>query len=335
MITRNILLGTFYYSGMGILFNVGLGRRRGIISFHNVLDEVLLKEPYLYHNAVSTQIFEKQIQYLADHWTVQPAAKINDHDVEGLFITFDDGMQNNYTTVLPISEKYGLTALFAVCPGLVVGEIPHIWQHHIYLILKQAVDEAVLLPMDGYDQPVAVTPHDIDPLVVAFSDWVDRQQVVNVYDVIQEICECNNLKYARHDYLPQMFHPMTWEMIADLCARGHVIASHTWSHRILRLLPMQEKIWELESSKAILEEYLSRAVENIVYPYGTGQTVDGETLSLARRVGYRQGFSNVPFKLFEPARMNIGRFGLPPRFFRPDLHATISGFKHLFFERAV
>ena len=74
---------------------------------------------------------------------------------------------------------------------------------------------------------------------------------------------------------------------------------------------MQEKIWELETSKATLEEYLSRAVENIVYPYGTSQTVDGETLSLARRVGYRQGFSNVPFKLFEPAGMNIGRFGLP------------------------
>jgi peptidoglycan/xylan/chitin deacetylase (PgdA/CDA1 family) len=334
MITKKILLGTYYYSGIGVLFNVGLGRRRGIISFHNVLDEVLLKEPYLYRNAVSTQIFEKQIQYLTDHWTVQPAAKINDPDVEGLFITFDDGMQNNYTTVLPILERYGLTALFAVCPGLVVGKIPHIWQHHIYLILKQAVDEAVLLPMDGYVQPIAVTAHNIDPLVMAFSDWVDRKQLVNVYGAIQEICERNNLQYARLDYLPDMFHSMTWEMIADLCARGHVIASHTWSHRILRLLPMQEKKWELEISKATLETHLGRAVENIVYPYGTSQTVDGETLSLARRVGYRLGFLNVPFKLFEPAGMNIGRFGLPSSFFRPDLHATISGIKHLLFERA-
>jgi hypothetical protein len=85
MIAKKILLGTFYYSGMGVLFNVGLGRRRGIISLHNVLDEVLLKEPYLYCNAVSTRIYGKQIQNLADHWTVQPAAKINDHNVKGLF----------------------------------------------------------------------------------------------------------------------------------------------------------------------------------------------------------------------------------------------------------
>jgi peptidoglycan/xylan/chitin deacetylase (PgdA/CDA1 family) len=250
---------------------------------------------YLNANGVSTRIFWKQIQFLANHWAVQPAEKINDVDAKGVFLTFDDGMRNNYTIVLPILEKYGLTGLFPVCPGPTAGKIPYIWHHHIYLILRPEIDRAIRLPLNGYQERVAVAPSNVDQLEKTFFGGLTQNGVASVYDVIQEICSRNNRQYARNDYLPDMFHPMTWGMIADLSARGHVIASHTWSHRILRLLPAHKKMWEFKRSKKVLEGYLGRQVENIVYPYGTDQTVDEESLILARRAGYRQGFLNVAY----------------------------------------
>ncbi len=325
---RDILFGTYYYSGIGWLFNACCGRRRAIVSFHNVLDEVLVREFYLDENGLSTQVFEKQIQYLTDCWKVQPAAKIRDLDADGLFLTFDDGMRNNYTVVMPILEKYGITALFAVCPGLVGGDIPHIWQHHVYLILRQMVGNPILLPLDGYKWPVAVTMDNADQLEKMVSSWAIRQKVVDVYGLVQEICLRNHLPYVRDDYLPDMFHPLTWEMIADMRARGHLIISHTWSHRALRLLSKQEKEWEFKKSKVTLEEHLSEPVDIIAYPYGTGSTVDEDSIVTAREAGYRLGFLNVPYNLFGTQAMALGRVTLPARFFRPHLYASISGFTH-------
>ncbi len=99
LVTRDILLGMYYYSGMGWLYSIFWGRKRAIISFHNVLDEEFMREPYLFENGVSAQIFEKQIQYLIKNWSVQPFEKIYDTGIEGLFLTFDDGLRNHYTMV--------------------------------------------------------------------------------------------------------------------------------------------------------------------------------------------------------------------------------------------
>ena len=41
-ITRDVFLGAVYYSGLGWLYDALLGRRRGIIVYHNVLPEVLV-----------------------------------------------------------------------------------------------------------------------------------------------------------------------------------------------------------------------------------------------------------------------------------------------------
>jgi len=208
------------------------------------------------------------------------------------------------------------------------GEVPHIWNDHAYLIVKESVGRQLVLPMDGYRQEVQITAGNVDQVQRAFEDWVYEHRIVDVISVLRTLCERNGLPFVRHAYLPDKFHPLTWDMAARMREQGHVIASHTWSHRILSILTPREKEMELARSREVLEQRLGIPPDFIVYPYGKARTVDEESLVLARKVGYRWGFLNVPRPIPGPAEMTIPRFGLPRRLFRPHLFVTLSGLKH-------
>ena len=47
---------------------------------------------------------------------------------QGIALTFDDGLRNNYTVAYPILARLGTPATFFVCPGLIDGG-RWLWNH--------------------------------------------------------------------------------------------------------------------------------------------------------------------------------------------------------------
>lgn len=325
---RDSLFGLGYFTGIGELYRALLGRRQGVVSFHNVLPSGVIGDGYVYGVDLSIEVFERQIDYLARRWRILPAEQIADREARGYFLTFDDGMLNAHDVVMPVLARHNLKAMFAVAPALVEGDIPHIWRDHIYLILRNATGKSLVLPFDGYNSPVDIGPENINPLGGRIRQWVVEEQVADVYGLVREICERNGIAYERLDYQPQRFHPVTWEMIKEMRANGHVIASHMWSHRIPTLLTKEQQEQELRKSKAVLEDRLDQGIDHLVYPYGGPAEVDADCMKLARECGYRTGFMNVPYVTEGPSGMNVPRFGLPATAYRPHLHAVLSGLKH-------
>ena len=322
------LLRVSHYTGASWLYRVLVGRRRGIISFHNVLPEAMLTNEAVYDMDASVEQFERQIRYLCRKWRLLPIEKLHDASARGFFISFDDGMLNARSVIVPILERFGLRAMFAVCPGLIDGEIPHAWKDHFYLLLKKAAGSRLLLPMDGYQRRLEITDDGIDGLVREFSGWVISKRIAGVYEVLREFCARNGLAYRREAHKPERFHPLTWEMVRDMQAEGHLIASHTWSHRMLALLSSEEKHNELARSRRVLEERLGARVDSIVYPYGTAEAVDEQSVQIARDAGYRHGYMNIPSckavveGLSEPRLSLRSAWHTPPR-----THAELSGLK--------
>ncbi|MCE5278160.1 MAG: polysaccharide deacetylase family protein [Planctomycetaceae bacterium] len=327
-IIRDILLITIYYSGLAALWAALWGRRSGILSYHNVLAAGEMSKGFAYRVDCTIEVFESQVAYLARHYPILPARMIGQEASEGWILTFDDGMLNAYSTIAPILSRRNLTAIFAVCPGLIEGDIPHVWRDHIYLILQQSVGRSLRLPMDHYGQPVAIGADNINAIGAAIKDHVVSHKIADVYRLVRTLCECNALPYHRETVHPERFSPMDWPMVRSLQAAGHVIASHTWSHRILSLLPDDQKREELQRSRAMLAARLGQAPEVIVYPYGGPAEVDQETMTLAAECNYRVGLMNVPARVPGPDAMAVPRFGLPPTPWRAHLFATLCGVKH-------
>jgi peptidoglycan/xylan/chitin deacetylase (PgdA/CDA1 family) len=91
--------------------SVGWNHGARILSYHGVMDSP--DNPY----AVSTEIFERQMEHLAEQYTLLSVDRIVDLIREGrsipsgaVAITFDDGDESVYTNAFPILKRLGIPA---------------------------------------------------------------------------------------------------------------------------------------------------------------------------------------------------------------------------------
>ena len=78
-------------------------------------------------------------------------------------------------------------------------------------------------------------------------------------------------------------HPMDWDELRWLAARGWEIGSHTCSHPHLTGTDDATLSFELERSRATLDAHMDRACRSLAYPYGD---VDRRVIEAARAAGY-------------------------------------------------
>ena len=140
---RDSWLTASYYTGLSQLYQALAGRKRGVISYHNVLPISTLPAFDTYNVDVTAAVFDKQLTFLKKHFRVLPIQELENPQAQGLFLTVDDGMLNNYDILVPILEKHQLSALFAICPAMIDGELPHIWRDHLFLLLQQAQGQEI------------------------------------------------------------------------------------------------------------------------------------------------------------------------------------------------
>jgi peptidoglycan/xylan/chitin deacetylase (PgdA/CDA1 family) len=84
---------------------------------------------------------------------------------------------------------------------------------------------------------------------------------------------------------------LTWRDLRRL-EQDHVeIGSHTVDHRPLTELSNTTILWELRSSRRVLERRLGVPVRWLAYPFGA---FEGRVVTLAHRVGYRLATTTIP-----------------------------------------
>ena len=108
--------------------------------------------------------------------------------------------------------------------------------------------------------------------------------------------------------------------IQDMRAHGWRIGWHTYSHRPLSSMSIDEQRRELSPHKEFLEEPMS-------YPFGMWDAVGKETIKIAEEVGYPCAFSNDDY--YTPAlRGNFYRIRFTPQCDKYDVHFLLSGLKY-------
>lgn len=327
---RDSWLTASYYTGLSHLYQALAGRKYGVVSYHNVLPVSTLPAFDTYNVDVTAAIFDKQLQFLKKHFRVQPIQELENPLAEGIFLTFDDGMRNNYEILVPILAKHDISALFAICPAMVDGELPYIWRDYLFLLLHQAISQDVWLPLNGYQSLIRVSEASLNSLTRQLKQYVYSHQIADIYGIIWEICKKNQWSVGPISCDELRYEFMTWPQIQELTQKGHQVASHTQTHRVLRFLSQDEKKKELESSKKRLEEKLNHEISLFVYPYGSSAEIDQATVNAVDEAGYRGAFMNIQRPLLTPSALAQPRFAFPPIASSAHLYAIASGYKFSF-----
>jgi peptidoglycan/xylan/chitin deacetylase (PgdA/CDA1 family) len=83
---------------------------------------------------------------------------------------------------------------------------------------------------------------------------------------------------------------MTWNEIRELKSYGVQFGSHTVSHLQLKDLPLEKQKYELESSKARLEEQLGELISSFSYPYAFPED-DTNHVSNLKDILFKSGYN--------------------------------------------
>jgi len=316
---RNAYYDFFYYSGIARnVLNAHQRRGKVILTYHNVLPEEEMGPYYTNYVDVSKNTFEFQIKNLVKNFRVQPASKIVDPLCSGVFLSFDDGMSNNMDIVLPILALYGITAMFGVCTGILKGDIKFIWRERIFLLLRSLLNKKLIFPDLPSISNKEINPANINSIAFTITAFIQAHHKMDtVYQYLEEIENRNNFKIENNIFDRLRYIPMNLEEVKSLSASGHLIVSHTHTHRKLSMLSADQVLYELKTSK----DYLSQNIGNcniIVYPYGTDAEINNIVKEKAKEVGYEHAFMNCNNNLHDPMsipRINMGNLNSAPQFF--------------------
>jgi len=302
-----------------------VGRQSAVVSYHNVLADGFDRLHEIHNVDVETSVFTRQLEVLQSNYRIRPAAEIVDPGSErGIFLSFDDGMLNNIELVEPVLRRAGLTAMFAVCPAVVSRSIPYLWRDWLYLGLALAHEERRLSGL-------------LREMEIELSDNLSHLSLPEVFGRLSLSLRLLPEVYSRLScwfpspesfaqvsyYDPMRYEAMTWEHLEQLRARGHLIASHTMSHRPLCALPDDTLAQELRGAKEAIERRLGTSGLPLVYPYGTTDLVDRRASTFAAELGHPCAFMNV--QTSTQSTHSRARHGLPRTASRRQLIASVSG----------
>lgn len=307
-----------YYLGLDALFYFLNRKRKRILTFHNVLRDDIWR--YSLANGVSCceGDFRKVVKECSRWFRFSTDLC----DAKTLTITFDDGYLNQYTTAFGVLKELGIPAYLFVAGDvrngvLTVDKLLH-W-------IAEVPAGEYEVEFNGERRRFAVS--DLWSRVGFWIDWVWPKFKLDAGSRGTKLFEAFDSVYPyerimetlSEEYRRQRFGSISDAQLDEMREQGWKIGWHTKSHYPLSQLPEAE----VETELAAPDSYRSVCLS---FPYGEDESVGGNALRIAERLGFPCAVSNT---LVSPN--NSSMFFLPRTSVSADkylLHFELSGLKH-------
>ncbi|WP_099035953.1 polysaccharide deacetylase family protein [Lacimicrobium alkaliphilum] len=248
-----------------------------ILIYHQVLEKPDPMRPDL----PMAEKFDQQMAVLARYFTpisldqALHGLKSNALPDNAVCVTFDDGYSNNLTVAEPILRKHKIPATVYVATAFSEGV--NMWNDRVIYLFSDP--KCNCLTLDGEE--------------VALEDFAQRRHLAEFwlqklkYQPVQErLAKIESL--YRHNSLdeepPLMMTPEQIRMLSD---KGIAIGAHTVNHPILKVLSPEEQKWEIENSKAQLQDWTGSEIHHFAYPNGMlGKDLDEDTVEYVKQAGF-------------------------------------------------
>ncbi len=279
-------------------------RHRGrvaILTYHRVVSDQMVRDdciqPGMY---VRGQSFEAHIAYLRKRFDIISLDELLDlwrtnrlkSHRSYCVITFDDGWSDNYQFAFPVLMKYRIPATIFLATDF-IGTARWFWPDQMIFLLEKAREhtskaadrkavstvlaETIGVTLSAADGVFyhAKSGDPIDPdAIIEFCKGVEVDSVSQIID---------RLSRALHMDLPTHRLLLNWDEVREMSGKGVTFGSHSCSHRIMTLIPLDEVRTELiDSQQALLQQGI-KPVPVFCYPNGN---FNQDIQALVRECGY-------------------------------------------------
>ena len=270
-------------------------------NYHYIKEQYDYKYPSIF--GVTPEGFKKQLKLLKNSGDIVSVSDfltqykdLSKDKGNYYFITFDDGLKEQYKYALPILDELNTEALF-FANSLNTDKSIVTTVHKIHLIRseispKELIDLLAKNVEFEYSDEMKKKSHqcyrfddkesaEVKYLLNFLLPFKQKEIVIDQlfksYFDEQSICE-------------SLY--MNKEELRNLATRG-LLGSHTHNHYPLGLLSKDEIEFELKYSKKYLEELTGKTMKTVAYPYGTPEACTEEVAKTARALGYVFGFTTT------------------------------------------
>jgi len=287
-----------------------------VLAYHRIKN---INSDFLYDReliSASTASFEAQIKYIKNNFNVITCKELSDAiysnkklPKKSLLITFDDGFDDNYINAYPILKSHNIPAAFFVSSGYIDSQLPY-WFDLIYMVYTQQNNEVAynilisILNSSGCENIFNI--HDVFRFMKKIPNTL-REDIVS--KLMQDLRN-NNIEIHT-----EQSKPMSWSQISEMSNNGFDIGSHTVNHPILATCNTHEMNYELLQSKKTIEKSVGKNIISIAYPNGGVSDYNAETIELAKKAGYKIGFSYITgrnymnnIEAFDLKRLHVEEF---------------------------
>ena len=275
-----------------------------IINYHYV---GMPKMPYDGIHGLSLEEFQADIEYISSRAVFISLKNIEELSVNkktlstsSCLLTFDDGLRCQFEVVLPFLRAHNIPAVFFVSSDPIVNRLAAA-NHKLQWIRANIGDVQVEQMINKIAKKVGIStvPIELDQTQIKQSYRYDNTQAARIKYymnyflnaasaniIIAELLQ--ELDVSEEQFVNDFY--MSKQMLKEL-ALLNMLGSHAQSHRPLAKLSSTEAMQELKESKEQLEKISGVEINNISYPLGSPEAVNENTADLARKAGYKLGFT--------------------------------------------
>lgn len=229
--------------------------------------------------------FEQHLKFYKKHFNV---ISLDDYyqqkfsnDRFNICITFDDGFANNYKYVLPLLEKYKVSATFFITAISATG-YDILWNDFLSIVSKYGPKKIVFKGESYYKDR-----HNKYISMASGRSLAERlrpggfDEKVEMMKLLYPLIPFKTNKQDE-DYWLQM----TKEQIKELFTSPFAnIGAHGYYHNDLARINLNDAAEELVFSKQYLESIIEKPVTSFAFPYGSYTL---EVIEAAKKAGYKQ-----------------------------------------------
>jgi peptidoglycan/xylan/chitin deacetylase (PgdA/CDA1 family) len=244
--------------------------------------------------AISTEVFDRHMRYLARHYRVVSMADLSRHLENGdspetvVGLTFDDGYRDNYECAFPILQRYGLPATIFLSTGSVdSGE--SLWFEQLAETIKKTTQEYVDLEIEiprrfwlRNDSERLESSGKIFGLLRRMSD---PERCLWLAEVLRRLGAGRDT--SRRGKM------LTWDQVRMMKAAGIDFGGHTVTHPFLSKLSREQAAWEVSECKRRIEDELQSPAQFFAYPNGREEDFAAFNKEILREAGYRAAVTTI------------------------------------------
>jgi len=277
-----------------------------VIMYHYVQDRAKSDFPRL--KAMQLEDFRRQVASLSGRYEMATIESALDF-LEGTYkpsrdlclLTFDDGLKEHYTDVLPLLAEYRIQGLFFLITRCLEEQVVapvhmnHLlmasldWDVYTTEFQKELASEAPETSLSVDASAAAITYPWDTPEVARFKYFFNFVLKAEARDRVVESLFRRHLgeqsRFAKQVYL-------SWENAREMQSAGMVMGGHSHSHAVLSRFSEAGLASDLESCRHLLDQHLlPQPTWPFCYPYGKKDSFNAGTVEKLKALQFGCSFS--------------------------------------------